>query len=183
MDVRQSVSRWFKPGLLLPLLAMVPAGGSTGTANQSLSAVINPIGSIAVPASATLISSSTTFKPFTGSVSVSYKARTSTAGGGTITMNVSSDFTPSGGPSAASGALTYTCSAATLGSACSGSQTASVTAQTPVLTLPASACTGGGGSCSSQSPNSVGVSFTLSDNPSYSTGAYSAKVIFTISTT
>jgi hypothetical protein len=114
---------------------------------------------------------------------VSYRARTTPVGGGSITLNVSSDLSPSGGPSAATGALAYTCSGATLGTACSGSQTASTTVQTPVLTLPASACTGGGGACSSQNPNSVNLSFTLTDNPVYAAGAYSAKVTFIISAT
>jgi hypothetical protein len=164
-------------------LATIPANGSTGTGNQTLSAIIDPIGSITAPASASLTSGATTFKPFTGNVTVNYQARTSPSGGGTVTLSVSSDFTPTGGPSAAAGALAYTCSGATLGTACSGSQTASTTAQTPVLTLPASACTGGGGACSSQNPNSVNLSFTLTDNPAYATGSYSAQVTFTISAT
>lgn len=162
---------------------MVPAGGSTGTGSQSLNATIDPVGSITAPASASLTTSATTFKPFTGDLTVNYKARTTPVGGGAITLSVSSDFTPSGGPSAASGALTYTCSGATLGSACSGSQTASTTAQTPVLALPGGVCTGGGAPCGNQNPNSVGLSFTLTDNPAYATGAYSARVTFTISTT
>jgi len=162
---------------------MIPASGSTGTGTQTLTATINPIGSLTAPASANLTSVGTTFQPFTGSFAVTYKARTTPVGGGSITLNVSSDFSPSGGPSAAGGALAYTCSAATLGTACSGSQTASTTVQTPVLTLPASACTGGGGACSSQNPNSVNLSFTLTDSPAYATGTYSAKVTFTISAT
>ncbi len=162
---------------------MLPANGSTGTGSQSLTATINPVGSVTAPASASLTTAATTFQPFTGNVTVSYRARTTPAGGGSVTLSVSSDFTPAGGPSAASGALTYTCSGATLGTACSGSQTASTTVQTPVLTLPASACTGGGGACSSQNPDSVGLSFTLTNNPGYATGTYSAKVTFTISST
>ena len=172
-----------KSWLCLLTLAMIPASGSTGTGSQSLTATINPVGSLTVPASANLTTVGTTFHPFTGSLTVSYKARTTPVGGGSITVNVSSDFSPSGGPSAAGGALAYTCSAATLGTACSGSQTASTTVQTPVLTLPASACTGGGGACSSQNPNSVNLSFTLTDSPAYATGTYSAKVTFTISAT
>jgi hypothetical protein len=94
---------------------------------------------------------------------------------------VASDFSPSGGPTAASGALTYLCGGANLGTACSGTQTASTTTQTPVLSVPASACTGGGGACSSQNPNSVSLTFTLIDSPVYSTGTYSANITFTIS--
>ena len=169
--------------MCLLTLAMIPASGSTGTGTQGLTATISPLGSLTAPASANLTTVATTFKPFTGNLTVSYRARTTPAGGGTITLNVSRDFSPAGGPSAASGALAYTCSGATLGTACSGSQTASTTVQTPVLTLPASACTGGGGACSSQNPNSVNLSFTLTDSPAYATGAYSANVTFTISAT
>jgi hypothetical protein len=161
---------------------MIPAGGSTGSGSQSLNATIDPVGSITAPASASLTTSATTFQPFKGTITVDYKARTTPAGGGAITLNISSDFTPSGGPSAASGALTYTCSGATLGTACSGSQTASTTAQTPVLAMPGGVCTGGA-PCGNQNPNSVGLSFTLTDNPAYATGAYTAMVTFTISTT
>jgi len=169
--------------LCLLALGMIPASGSTGTGNQTLSATINPVGSISAPASVSLTTGVTTFQPFKGGLTVNYWVRTTPVGGGAMTLKVSSDFSPAGGPSAASGALAYTCSGATLGTACSGSQTASTTVQTPVLTLPASACTGGGGACSSQNPNSVNLSFTLTDSPAYATGAYSAQVTFTISAT
>jgi hypothetical protein len=172
-----------RPCFCLLTLAMIPASGSTGTGSQTLSATINPVGSISAPAAASLTTSATTFQPFKGNLTVNYWARTTPVGGGSMTLNVSSDFSPSGGPSAAAGTLAYTCSGATLGTACSGSQTASTTVQTPVLPLPASACTGGGGACSSQIPNSVNLSFTLTDSPVYATGTYSANVTFTISAT
>lgn len=162
---------------------MMPAGGATGAGTQSLSAVINAIGTLTAPASASLLPGSTAFQPFTGSVTLSYQARTTPAGGGSIGLSMTSDFTPAGGPSIASGALTYICSGASLGSACSGTHTVSNTLQTPVLTLPASACTGGGGACSNPDPNSVNLTFTLTDNPGYPTGAYSAKITFVISAT
>jgi hypothetical protein len=171
------------PWLLLAL-GSLPAGGGTGTATETLSATLSPVGSLTTPATAALSSGSTTFQPFTGSVAVSYEVRTTPTGtGGTITLKVASDFSPSGGPTAASGALTYVCSSANLGTACSGAQTASTTTSTPVLTVPASACTGGGGVCSSQNPNSMSLTFTLVDSPVYSTGTYSANVTLTISAT
>jgi hypothetical protein len=135
------------------------------------------------PTSASLAHSQNTFQPFQTSVAVNYAVRTSPVGGGQITLEVSNDFSPTGGPSVSSGALTYTCAGASLGTPCSGTQTASTTAQTPVVTLPASACTGGGGACSGQDPNSVNLTFTLTDDPGYSTGSYSASVTFTISAT
>jgi hypothetical protein len=171
------------PWLLL-VLGSLPAGGGTGTATETLSATLSPVGALTTPATATLSSGSTTFQPYTGTVAVSYLVRTTPTGtGGTITLQVTSDFSPTGGPSAASGALTYVCGSASLGTACSGTQIASTTTSTPVLTVPKSACTGGGGSCSSQNPNSVSTTFTLVDSPVYPTGTYSANVTFTISAT
>lgn len=171
------------PFLLGLTLGILPVGGSVGTGTQSLSATVYPVGSISVPATAVLTTSATKFQPFSGSVMLNYRSRTTPVGGGNITLSVTSDFAPPGGPSVAVGALAYTCSGSTLGAACSGAQTASTTFQTPVLTLPAAACTGGGGACSSQNPNSVNLTFILADDPGYATGTYSARVTFTISAT
>jgi hypothetical protein len=136
-----------------------------------------------VPTTLTLATGGVQFGSFTGTLAVSYRARTTPTGSGTITAQVSSDFSPTGGPSAAAGALTFTCGSAGLGTPCSGTHTASTTVQTTVVTLPASACTGGGGSCSSTDPATVNVNFSLTNDPHYSTGTYSAHVIFRISAT
>ena len=169
------------PWLLLALCSF-PAGGGVGTATGTLSATLTPVGALSTPATATLTKSLNSFQPFTATLPVSYQVRTTPGGaGGTITLTVLNDFSPTGGPAAASGALSYVCSGANLGTACSGPQTASTTTQTPVLTVPASACTGGGGSCSSQNPNSMSLTFTLIDSPVYPTGTYSANIKFTIS--
>ena len=168
---------------LLLLAAAWLADGATGSASQNLSAIVSPIATVMVAAATSLNRGPNAFDPFSGSVIVNYRGRTTPTGGGTVTLQVTSDFQPAGGPSAANKSLQYTCSGATLGTACSGAQTGSTTTQTPVLTLPASACTGGGGACSSQDPNSVNVNFTITDDPGYSTGSYSAMVTFTISAT
>ena len=170
------------PWLLLALTSL-PAGGGTGTATETLSATLSPVGALTTPATATLTTSSHTFQSFAATFPVSYQVRTTPVGSGKITVQVTKDFSPTGGPTAASGALTYVCSGANLGTACSGTQTASTTTSTPVLTVPASACTGGGGACSSQNPNSMNLTFTLTDNPVYPTGTYSANITFTISAT
>jgi hypothetical protein len=96
-------------------------------------------------------------------------------------MKVTQDF-QTGGPSVASGDLTYVCGAAGLGTACS-STTASTSTATAVVTVPSSACTGGGSPCSSTDPNTIGVTFTLADRPVVKTGTYTANVQFTISAT
>ena len=171
-------------GFAAAVLLLSPGGvSSTASSTQSLAASITPIAKLTVPATATMTSGSTQFRPFQASVSISYRARSTPSGGGSITARVTSDFSPTGGPSAAAGALSYTCSGAMLGAACSGTQAASTTSQTPVLTLPSSACTGGGGACSSADPNSVNLTFTLTDDPGYATGIYSARITFTISAT
>jgi hypothetical protein len=170
--------------LLLFVLGTLPAAhgqGGSGSATQTLTAAINPIAKLTVGGSLALSPGAAKFSPFQATLPISYEARTKI--GGAITAQVTSNFFPAGGPSAASGALTYTCTGATLGAACSGTQTASTTSQTPVLTLPPSGCTGGGGSCSPADPNTVNLNFTLTDDPGYQTGSYSATVTFTISAT
>jgi hypothetical protein len=164
---------------------------ATLTTTQSLTAVISPEGGLfSFPNSVTLANTGKTLSNFTGSLSIQYDARTTqSTGGGSITVQATADFTPTGGPSIASppstgDALTYTCSGATLGTNCSGSQKVSTTTATNVVTFSASECTGGGGSCSSSSPNTVTVNFTLTDDPKYNTGSnYSATLKFTISAT
>jgi hypothetical protein len=170
--------------LLVGALAVGNGIGGTGTANQTLTAKLQPLAKLSVPATLSLSAGGSQFAPFTGTLVVSYRARTiSTNSTGTIAAQVTSDFATaaSGNPSAAAGALTYTCSSAGLGTPCSGTITASTTVSTTVVALPASACTGGGGSCSSSDPATVNVNFILADSPGYSTGAYSAQVKFSIS--
>ena len=170
---RAAAALIFAPAFLL---------GATGTTTQTLSATIDAIGKVSVPSSLTLTSAGTTFVAYSGNLSVSYKARTTaTTGSGSLTLKATADFSPAGGPSISGGQVTYTCSAASLGTACSGTQTASTASQTNVVTLGAGVCTGGGGSCSSANPNTVQSTFKLSDNPAFKTGTYSATITFTIS--
>ena len=169
--------------LLAAGLAIGIGIGGTGSGNQTLNATLLPNAKLSVPASLNLTAGASKFAPFSGTLAISYRARTTPSGSGAITLQVTSDFLPAGGPSAAAAALTYTCGGASLGTACSGTRTASTTVQTPVLTLPSSACTGGGGACSASDPAALNVNLTLTDNPSYATGTYSAQLRFTISAT
>ena len=186
MGVVSPIERFRRPWLALVALGTLPVGGSfgaTASTTQNLNALIYAIGKLSVPASVAMSPNVNKFSPFSASLPVSYRGRTTPTGGGNITVQVTSDFSPAGGPSATAGTLTYTCGSASLGTPCSGTQTASTTLQTPVLTLPASACTGGGGACSAQDPNSISLSFSLTDDPGYTTGSYSAKLTFIISAT
>lgn len=171
---------------LLVTVCLVMAGAcraDTGSTTQQLSAQLGPIGKLSVPTSLLLTGSGTTFVAFSGSLSVSYRVRTTSGGGGTITLRATSDFSPAGGPLISTGALTYTCGGTTLGASCSGTLAVSSTAQTLVVAIPGQACTGGGGACSAADPNSVSIGFVLLNDPGYQTGTYSAQLTFTISAT
>jgi hypothetical protein len=170
----------------LLVLGCLPACclAATASATQTLSASLSPIGKLQVVANLALVGSGTLFTAFSASMSANYKIRTTPSGSGSMTVRATSDFSPAGGPAISTGVLTYTCSGATLGTACSGTQTVSTAAQTPVVTVPAARCTGGGGAyCSSSNPNSVSLSFALVNDPQYKTGPYSAILTFTISAT
>jgi hypothetical protein len=184
--------RAFAYGLsaLVMLLAPVCSHAQTTLGTQTLTLDLEAAGLLYnVPASVALTHTGTTFSAFTGAVTLQYRARTSTAGGGTITAEATTDFPcASGGPCittppTAGDALTYTCSGATLGTNCSGTQTVSTTASTNVVTIPAGACTGAGSPCNNATTNTVSVSFALTDDPKYKTGAYSATLTWTISAT
>jgi len=143
------------------------------------------------PSSLTLTKSGSLFNSYTGSLTIQYKVRTSASiGTGSITAKASSDFTcASKGPCIATppstgDALSYTCTGATIGSNCSGTLNISTTVATNIVTaIPAAACTGGGAPCSTVTPNTVTVNFSLTDDAKYQTGSYSATLIFTISAT
>jgi hypothetical protein len=160
----------------LPLLATV-----YGYASQGMSATLESAGALSVPANLTLATSGSTFNHFTGTLTVSYRARTTPVGSASVTVSASSEFSPGGGPTIASGALTYTCGSTELGTPCSPAQTVAVSTARPVVTVGGSACTGGGGSCTSSDPATVQLSFTLANSPVYKTGTYTTTMVFTIS--
>jgi hypothetical protein len=163
------------------LLALPASGiGDIQTTTQTLSATISPAGKVSAPASVTLTSSGAHFGTYSGSLLVNYWVTTSGGGSGSVVLQASSEFTSTGGPSVE--AVTYSCAGATLGTGCSGTQTIHTSSQTSVVLLPGGVCTGGGGSCSSQDPNTVQLQFQLPNKPHYKTGTYSAQLMFTIST-
>lgn len=186
---KHALQRVFAFGLGGLVLVLAPVGSYAQV--QTLTLNLEPAGLLySVPASATLTHTGTTFSAFTGTVTLNYRARTTaSSGGGSITVKATKDFTcSSGGPCIATppstgDALTYTCSGATLGTGCSGTQTVSTTVATTVVTIPAGACTGAGTPCNNAGTNSVSVSFKLTDDPKYKTGSYSATLTWTISAT
>jgi hypothetical protein len=165
--------------LWLALSLPVNAVGDILSTTQTVAVTVSSYGKVSVPGSVSLRSADTRFGALSGTLTVSYWARTSEGGGGSLTVQAS-EFSPSGGPVAST--VSYGCSGATLGSACSGTQSLSTATQTSVVSLPSGACTGGGGVCSSQDTNTVLVAFTVPSKPHYKTATYSAQITFTIST-
>ena len=165
------------------LLAMAGfAHAQTGT--TTLSVNVGPEAALTVNTSTTTLSTaSTTFgNPFTGTTNLTYLIRTSKSSGtGSLTLKITADFGGTGGPSVATppstgDALAYTCTVSAPGTACTGSQTASTTASTPFGTWGAAAN-------STKAGNSASVAWSLTDDPAYAQGTYTATATFTISAT
>ena len=176
--VRMCWRQW-RAALLVFVLPVI-ATSDIQTTTQTLSANVAPYGKLSVPATVTLRAADTRFGgQLSGSITLGYWARTSTATGSSLTVQASSEFSPSGGPSISD--VTYLCSGATLGTSCSGTQTLAIPTQTAVVALPGSACTGGGYACSTAEPNTVQLTLTAPDKPHFKTGTYSAPILFTIS--
>jgi hypothetical protein len=155
--------------------------GDIQSTTQTIAVNVAPNGKLSLPSNVNLQSADTRFGGnLSGTLTVSYWARTSDGGGGSVTVQAGSEFMPAGGPSVSS--VTYLCSGATLGTGCSGSHTLATSTQTPLVSLPGGACTGGGSVCSTQEPNTVLLSLSAPNNPQYKTGSYSALITFTIST-
>ena len=159
----------------------VPALHAATSGTGVVSVTIGAEASITVITATTTLASGTAFADYTGTTSLSYKIRTTGSGTGTITALVTSDFSPAAGPSVGSplsgaDALKYTCTVASSGTACSGSQTASTTTATSVATFGANAH-------STATGDSASVAWTLPNDPAYPAGSYSATVTYTISST
>ena len=169
---------------LTTAFAMLAMAGLAQAQTTTLSVAIGPEASLTVTTGTTpLTTSGTNFAtPYTGTTAFTYQIRTTKTGGtGNITSKVTADFAGTGGPSVGTppstgDALTYTCTVANPGTACTGSQTSSTAATTPVASF-------GAGASSTKAGNSGSVAWSLTDDPVYATGTYTATVTFTISAT
>ncbi|PYU18137.1 MAG: hypothetical protein DMG30_28895 [Acidobacteria bacterium] len=160
----------------------------SGTGTTTLNVTVGAEAGLTVAATSNLTSVGTNFTSFTGSTALTYYLRTTqSTGAGSITLKVTTDFSPTGGPSVATpptvgDALTYTSSGTTPGNNGTGAVmaftnvTASASAQTNVATF-------GADNRSLFAGNSETVAWTLTNDPKYKTGAYAATVTFTISAT
>jgi hypothetical protein len=151
-----------------------------GTGTTTLSVTVGVEAAIHIDTSSTALNTSggNFGNPYTGTTNFTYKVRTAQSGGsGSITLKVTTDF-GAGGPSVGAPAngdlLTYTCSNTGIGTACSSAQTASTSASTNVVTFGANAKSASAGDTGS-------VVWSLTNDPAYATGTYSATVTFTVS--
>ena len=175
-------------GCMLMICAVCGWGQGTATdTSHSLTVNTSAAGKLhVVQTTATFIRGAALFSAYSTTVTLQYYART--LSGGQITIQATSDFascgSPATAPSVACNAVQYTCGSASFGTACVSTQTLSTASSTPVITLPnSSGCTNGGSPCGAANPYSVPLSFTLSNDPNYQTGTYTAVVTFTISAT
>ena len=159
----------------------IATGTTTATGATTVTVTIGAEAGLNIINSSTpLTATGSNFTKFTGSTSLTYSVRTTAGGGdGSITLKVTSDFSPAGGPSVGrppspGDALSYTCTVGNPGTPCTGSQTASTSAQRPLATFGADAHTASGGSTAS-------VNWSLTNDPQYKAGTYTATVTFTIS--
>ncbi len=168
---------------LLVLTGMAQAQALTG--NTTLSVTVPNEASISITdATSDLATSGGLFSnAFTGSTKFNYKIRTLKTGGqGSITLQVTTDFSPDNGPSVASppdpsDKLTYSCSLSGPGTKCADSTAASTGSATPVANFgPAAKSTAKGGDTGI-------VQWSLPNDPVYAAGDYTAVVTFTISAT
>jgi hypothetical protein len=169
----------------LLLISGAAHAASTDTGTTTLGVTVGAEAAFSVTtANTSLTTTGTVFgNPYTGTTNFTYKVRTSqTNGAGTVTLKVTSDFNPLGvGPSVLTpvtpgDALQYSCTAGASATACSTGQTASTTASTNVATFGADVHSGSAG-------DSGSVAWTLTNDPVYKTGSYTATVTFTISVT
>lgn len=171
-------------GLAMVSSAFAVVGSTATTQTSSVSVNVAAEAAISVPSDVTLTSLGTNFADYTGTTNFNYFIRTgATNGTGAITMYVSTDFAPAGGPSVANpptsgDTLKYTPTVSSPGVAASGPLTAAVGAgnATNVGTF-------GIDAHSTKAGNAASVAWVLSNDPLYKTGSYTAVITWTISAT
>jgi hypothetical protein len=179
---------------LLSLLAVLMLAASTafaqlGTTAPTATVTVNiqPEAALTIQTGAlTLSQTGTNFKDYTGTTNFTYFIRTTqTTGAGSIVLEVTTDFSPAGGPlvggmPTTSDHLYYSCTvpAPASGSVtpCAGPVNSSTTATTNVAAFGPDTHSPDAGVASS-------VTWGLTNDPLYKTGAYTATVTYTIAST
>jgi len=163
------------------LLATSMAYAQLGTTSPTniLSVAVAAEGALTISGTGTTnLTEAGNFANYQGTTSMTYFIRTTETGGsGSITAKITADFSPTGGPSVATpptgDSLTYGCTVAAPGTACTGPITALTTGTTTVATFSAAAHTTAAGKAAS-------VAWTLTNDPGYKVNTYTATVTFTI---
>jgi hypothetical protein len=170
------------------LLAASVCYAQCPTATADLAVTVGAEAAIQEVSSGPLISTGTTFSNYTSTTDLTYWVRTTSGGGGTITVKITTDFSTGGsggGPSVTTpptpgDLLTYTCTAAApvTGTAnpCGSAQTASTVTDTNVVTFL-------GSTQSAKAGDDFKTMWTLTNDPSYLAGTYTAVATYTISAT
>jgi hypothetical protein len=171
--------------LALTALALLLAASSAfaqGATQQTnyLNVAVAPEASLAAVNNTSLTEGSGAFASYTGSTSLTFSVRTSKAsgtGGGTISFKIANDFTDTSSDTISVAAnLTYSCSAGSVGTACSGSSNPIALSTAETIVTFANDVHGSGATAS--------VGWTLANNPNYETNtSYSTIVTYTISVT
>lgn len=170
--------------LIIAACVLLAMAGLAQAQTTTLSVAVGPEAALTVNTGLTTMSTASNAfgSPYTGTTNLTYQIRTTKSGGtGTLTLKVTADFAGTGGPSVTTppstgDALTYTCTVDSPGTACTGSQTASTSAATPLGTW-------GTAANSTKAGNSASATWSLTDDPVYATGTYTATTTFTISAT
>lgn len=164
------------------LAASMSHAQNSGTATANLSVTVGAEAAIVVNSSP-VFSSTGIFGDYKSTTALTYYVRTITTG--SVTVQITSDFSdgslhqPSvAAPPTAGDLLTYSCTAAApaTGAAnpCGSAVTASTTVATTVIGFAAD-------TQSAKAGNSATTSWTLTNDPSYKAGTYSATATYTIS--
>jgi hypothetical protein len=169
--------------LLLPGAVQQAYGQFAATGTTTLSVAVAPEAAISVTTGTTSLTTGSTIfgSSYGGTTSFTYKIRTSAATS-TLTLEITTDFSTGGvtnkpsvaAPPTASDKLQYTCSVTAPGTGCASATTASTSAATSVATFPAT-------SSSANAGNGGSVTWSLTDDPVYPVGTYTATATFTIS--
>jgi len=165
--------------LLFALLALALSPAAFAASTTSVTVAVGAEASISVGA-ATPLTEAGNFANYTGTTTFTYQIRTTpSTGTGSVSVKVTTDFAPTGGPSVASPAagdsLTYSCTATgtSTPTACTGPITALTTAATNVLNV-------GADKHSTLAGDSGTVIWTLTNDPNYKVGSYTSVVTFTV---
>jgi hypothetical protein len=162
--------------------AQVP---SSSQGNSTLSVTVGAEAAIVV-STTPIFTSGTTFADYTATTNYTYYIRTIT--GGSITVSATADFSTgglNGGPSivtppTSGDTLTYACA---VNQPSFGAATACTTTTVSALNAGQTVVTFGTAAQSHKAGDSGSTTWTLTNDPSYKAGSYSATVQYTISAT